>query len=126
MPTTVLRTRNGVLDLDDRQSFDNLKVRLAAGPIKVLLHLHGGLVNQAAGEPAAARLSGLGPAAFNAPADWEQIYVVWRTGAFETIRTNWLDLASNDRLYRALIKRLFGFLSGKLRLSDGTGRSAGA
>ena len=36
------------------------------------------------------------------------------------------NLADNDRLYRALLNRLLGFLSGKLRLSDGSGRSAGA
>jgi hypothetical protein len=123
MPTTVLRTRDGVLDNEDRQTFQSLATRLGAGPAKVLLHLHGGLINQASGEAIAARLSGSGPAAFNAPADWEQVYVVWRTGVFETLRTNWLDLAQNDRLYRALLKRLLGFLSGKLRLSDPVGRS---
>ena len=124
MPVTVLRTRNGVLDNEDRHALNELSARLAGGSTKVLLYLHGGLVDQAHGEATAARLSGAGPHGFNASADWEQIYVVWRTGALETIRTNWTDLATNDRLYRALLKRLFGFLLSKLQLSDGTGRSA--
>ena len=126
MPVTILHTRNGVLDDQDRPALDQLKARLATGPGKVLLYLHGGLVDQVHGEATATRLSGAGPHALNAPAEWEQIYVVWRTGALETIRANWTDLADNDRLYRALLNRLLGFLSGKLRLSDGSGRSAGA
>lgn len=128
MPVTVLRSRNGVLDVADQPQLAALKTRLlaAGGQARVLVHIHGGLVPQAKGEEIAARLSGSGPHAFNCPGDWEQVYIVWRSGAFETIRTNWMDLAHNDRLYNALLKKLLGFVAGKLKLPDGTGRSAGA
>jgi hypothetical protein len=126
MPITVLHTTDGVLDAADQPALTQLTARLAAGQGKALLYLHGGLVDQANGESAAQRLSGAGSQAFNAPVDWEQIYVVWRTGALETIRTHWTDLATNDRLYRALLNRLLGYLAGKLRVPDGSGRSVGA
>jgi hypothetical protein len=125
MPTTVLRTRDGQLDASDRKAFDDLKARLQAGPAKVLIHLHGGLVSQKSGEAIAAALSGTGDHSYQAPADYEQVYVVWRTGAFETIRTNWKDLFENDRLYRALLKRLIGYVSSKVAVADGSGRSVG-
>jgi hypothetical protein len=125
MATTVLRTQSGRLDAADRQALSGLIARLTARPQKVLLHLHGGLVDQAHGEAIATRLAGKGLDAFNAPDDWEQVYVVWRTGAFETIRARWLDLATRDRLYRALLRRLLGFLAGKLVLDD-AGRSVGS
>jgi hypothetical protein len=126
LPVTVLHTCDGALDDADRPKFDQLKTRLAVGPTKVLLFLHGGLVDREHGEETATRLSTAGPHGLNAPADWEQIYVVWRTGALETIRMNWGDLATNDRLYRALLRRLLSFLVGKLQVSDGSGRSASA
>jgi hypothetical protein len=125
LPTTILRTQSGVLDEADEAVLAALRARLAAAPCKVLLHLHGGLVDQAHGEAIAARLSGRGPLAFNAPQDWEQVYVVWRTGAFETLREGWLDLASNDRLYRALLRKLLGHLA-KALIPLGGGRTAGA
>lgn len=125
MPTTILHTSDGKLDAGDRQALDALKARLGAAPSKVLLHLHGGLVAQADGEAVAHALSGNGPQAFNAEADYEQIYVVWRTGALETIRTNWQDLFQNDRLYRALFKHLIGYVSSKIGAEDGSGRSVG-
>lgn len=123
MPVTVFHTRDGRLDQDDLLKLDDLASRIAGKPANVLLHLHGGLVPQATGEEIAARLSGQTENSFKAPDDWEQIYVVWRTGAFETIRTNWSDLATNDRLYRALLKRLIGYVGSKLRLPTDSGRS---
>ncbi len=122
---TILRTRDGRLDAGDAAALDSLLRRIAEGSPNILLHLHGGLVDQAAAESMAARLSGSGDAAYNAPADWEQIYLVWRTGALETLRTNWTELANNDRLYRALLKRLITFASGKVRTGV-AGRSLAA
>jgi hypothetical protein len=127
MPVTILRSRDGKLDAMDRHALEQLKGRLAAnsGKNRVLLHLHGGIVGQVDGEEIAVRLSGTGPLSFQAPLDYEQIYIVWRTGAFETIRTNWMDLASNDRLYSALLKRLIGYVSRKLTVAGVDGRSVG-
>jgi hypothetical protein len=119
MDGTILHTRNGRLDSADRPRFDELLVRLGQSPKDVLIHLHGGLVDEKDGEAIARRLMGTGDEAYRAPADWEQVYIVWRTGPFETIRTNWRDLADNDRLYKALRDRLLGFLSSKLLTADG-------
>ena len=121
---SVLRTRDGKLDQADRTTFDALAGRLAAQPSKVLLHLHGGLVNETAGLETAQRLSGAAPVGFGLGPDWEQIYIVWRTGALETLKTNWHDLFDNDRIYRTVLKKLIGFVSSKLELPGATGRSA--
>lgn len=125
MPITILRTRDGLLDAADQPAFDDLAARLALAPAKVLIHLHGGLVAQKSGEAVAKALSGTGDHSYGAPAAYEQVYVVWRTGAFETIRTNWQDLFQNDRLYRALLKKLLGFVSSKVGVIDAGGRSVG-
>ncbi|MGL3111672.1 hypothetical protein [Bradyrhizobium sp. BR 1432] len=110
MPISILRTRDGKLDQASQHDFDALAGRLAAQPSKVLLHLHGGLVNEAAGLETAQRLSGMAPAGFGLGPDWEQIYVVWRTGALETLKTNWQDLFNNDRIYHTVLKKLIGFI----------------
>jgi hypothetical protein len=124
MPAIFLRTRDGVLDPGQRQAFAELEQRLASGGRKVLLHLHGGLVNEAQGVAIAERLSGREPDGFGLAPDWEQIYVVWRTGALETIRDNWTDLFENDRLYKVLLKRVLGFVADKLGVPSLGGRSA--
>lgn len=124
MPISILRTRDGKLDQADQTVLDALAARLAAQPSKVLLHLHGGLVNEEEGLKTARRLSGDAPAGFGLGPDWEQIYVVWRTGALETLKTNWQDLFNNDRIYRTVLKKLIGFVGSKLELPGVTGRSA--
>ena len=126
VPVTILHTRDGELDAADQSKLKALADRIAGKDVQVLLHLHGGLVNNGKGDELANRLSTPGKLSFNAPPDWEQVYVVWRTGVLETISANWIDLASNDRLYKALLKRLMGYLASKLRLADGSGRSAGS
>lgn len=124
MATNIFLTRDGKLDAANEPSLAALSQRLAHGQSKVLLHLHGGLVNQAAGQATAARLSGAAPNGFGLGADWEQIYVVWRTGPLETLKTNWPDLFENDRIYNTVLKKLLGFVTSKLGLPDATGRSA--
>lgn len=125
MPVTILHSKDGKIDAADVAAFNSLKTRLAASPqSKVLLHIHGGLVDQASGEAVAQRLSGQGPSSFQAPPAYEQIYIVWRTGALETIRINWMDLFQNDNLYMALFKRILGYISKRLPSADMPGRSA--
>ncbi len=111
MGVTALATRDGVLDATDRKALTDLAARIATGEPRILLHLHGGLVDERAARDMATRLSGTGEQSYNAPAEWEQVYVVWRTGALETLSANWRDLAANDRLYRTLLRRLIGIVS---------------
>jgi hypothetical protein len=115
MPVTILNTKDGVLDADDREKFNALKQRLAANRSTMLLHPHGGLVNQAGGTTAALRPAGSGAYAFNAPSDFEQVYVIWRTGIVETLKANLRDLFVNDRLYRTLSTRFLPYIMCRLR-----------
>lgn len=121
----VILTRNGLADDGQDAELEAFKARLAEPSAKVLVHLHGGLVDEASGRATAARLSGVGPDAWNLDDDWTELYIVWRTGAFETVRTNWTDLAHDDRLYKALLRRLISFVGRRVGvpLPEG-GRSA--
>jgi len=117
----IFLTRNGVLDdtAEQQGQFDALTAALTRPGAKMLLHLHGGLVPEENGVTTAIRLAGVG--GWGLPDDWTQVYCVWRTGAFETLRTNWIDLARNDRLYRAVVAKLIEFVGGKLG-GSGPGR----
>lgn len=83
---------------------------------KLLLHLHGGLVDEASGLAGADRLSGTGPNSWQLGSEWTQIYVIWRTGAIETVKSNWIELVHEDRLYQTILRKLIGFVTKKLGL----------
>ncbi|KWV48409.1 hypothetical protein AS156_18175 [Bradyrhizobium macuxiense] len=119
----IFSTTDGKLDPGQERTFDQLETELARAGAKVLLHLHGGLVNEKAGRETAVRLAGPAPTGLGLPAEWSQIYVVWHTGVIETIRTNWLDLAHDDRLYQVVLEKLMWFVAKKLAL-PAAGRSA--
>ena len=123
MPVTILATRDGKLDAADQPAFAQLVQRLTTKPSKVMVHLHGGLTNETDGRATAARLAGAAPGGFGLGDDWEQIYVVWRTGFLETLQTNWPDLLEDDRLYRTVLKKILGFVASKLGVQDGSSRS---
>lgn len=120
----IFATTSGKLDAGQSAEVDGLKAALAKPNAKLLLHLHGGLVNDEAGRALAARLSGGPLNGFTLTPDWTQAYVVWRTGAFETLRNNWTELAENDRLYKVVLKKLMWFVAGRLGVPDAIGRSA--
>jgi hypothetical protein len=122
----IFPTRNGKLDSGQEAVVAQLTAELAKPDARLLLHLHGGLVDDAAGRALAARLAGPPPDGWNLQAPWSQAYVVWRTGALETFQTNWTDLAQNDRLYNAVLKKLMWFVAGKLGVPGLAGRSAAA
>lgn len=119
-------TRNGVADSGQEQAVEDFKESLARPGAKLLVHLHGGLVDEAHGVATATRLAGPPPAGWGLSEDWTQAYVVWRTGAWETLRTNWTDLAENDRLYQVVLRKLMEFVAGKLGVPGAAGRSAAA
>jgi hypothetical protein len=122
----IFATTNGKLDSGQDQIVAQLKAELSKPGAKMLLHLHGGLVNDRAGRDTAARLAASAPDGWGLAADWSQVYVVWRTGVFETISTNWLDLAHDDRLYKVVLEKLMWFVAGKLGVPGQGGRSAAA
>ena len=125
MPVTIVRTRDGRLDAADAQTLESLVERLADSDAPLMLHFHGGLVDEAAGLAIAERLSGGSPDGYDAPEMTEQLYVVWRTGLLETIGTNWRELHANDRLYRALLGKLLDFFVRRV-VVDASGRGNGS
>lgn len=114
MKVTILKTRDGHLDRADMAAFNSLRQRLEGSTAPLLIHVHGGLVKEKAGLQIARRLSGRGPHAYNPPADYEQLYIVWRSGLLDTLTTNWRELHRRDRLYRALLGKLIAFVGRKL------------
>jgi len=91
MAVFTILTEDGIADAGQEEALEQLTTELAKPDVKVLLHLHGGLVSQKNGEKIAKQLSGTGPDSLQLGSDWTQIYVVWRTGPFETFKTNWQD-----------------------------------
>jgi len=109
MTSLVIATRDGIADAGQEEDLARLRKSLSHPNAKVLVHFHGGLVDESSGREAAKRLSGQGANSWNLGDDWTQLYLVWRTDAFETLRTNWKDLAENDRLYQIVLSKLLNF-----------------
>lgn len=126
MAIYTILTKNGVADAGQKETLDKLAADLAKPNAKLLLHLHGGLVDQASGEAAAKRLSGAGPDSWQLGSDWTQVYVVWRTGALETVKTNWMDLVHDDRLYQTIVQKLIDFVARRLGVPGTSSRGPGA
>lgn len=121
----VILTRDGVADPDQDAAVSELGRRLDKDGAKLLIYLHGGLVSEDDGVDTANRLMGAGEKSWNLDEEWTQLYVVWRTGALETVKANWKDLALNDRLYQAILEKLISFTSRKLGIQTvGGSRSA--
>jgi hypothetical protein len=125
MAIYTILTRDGVADEGQEKLIADLTAELKKPKAKLLLHLHGGLNNEASAIATAKRLSGTGPDSWELDSDWTQIYVVWRTGALETIQTNWTELVHNDRFYQTILRKLLGFVARKLDASMPTGRGGG-
>lgn len=122
-----VKTRNGKADAGQEQLVADLSARLAQPDAKLLLHLHGGLVKESVGLAIAQRLSGTGPTSWQLDDSWTQLYVIWRTSAFETLKANWEDLAHNDRLYQVLLSKLLDYVARKYGIpAPGGGRSIAA
>ncbi|MBZ9860385.1 hypothetical protein [Mesorhizobium sp. CA12] len=119
-------TRNGAADPGQEQLLSDLAAELSKPHAKLLIHLHGGLVDETSGLAAAERLSGNGQNSWQLGPEWTQVYVIWRTGAIETIRTNWIDLVHDDRLYQTILRKLIGFVTKKLGMPSLGARGPGS
>lgn len=119
-------TADGKLDADNMASIEDLKKLLKSPTAKVLLYLHGGLVNREAGLQCADKLSARGSTSLDLEDDWIQIYIVWQTGALEEIERHWTDLVRNDGLYLSIVRKLISFLSARLIVSPQQSRSLAA
>lgn len=122
----IFLTKKGILDDGQDALVSALKARLSKPNARLLLHLHGGLIDEETGKAIAARLSGQGANSFNLGSEWSQVYVVWRTGALEVIRNDWLRLVQDDRLYQTLLRKLISYASKNIgaNAADGARSSA--
>lgn len=116
----IIFTGDGIADAGQEDKLSRLRQRLDGSDRKLLLHLHGGLVNKANGEAAARRLAGTGDGSWGLSEDWVQVYVVWRTGVAETIRKNWTDLAE-DHLYQVVLRKLLRFVARQIGIPTDNG-----
>ena len=117
----IFLTGSGVADPRQEAKLAALKARLAKPGAKLLLHLHGGLVDEAAGTAGAKRLAGQTPDSWNRSDDWTQVYIVWRTGVIETVRRNWTDLVHDDLLYQVILTKLIRFVARKIGIPGPAG-----
>lgn len=98
------------------------RLQAAQGDPHLVIHLHGGLVSTPKGRAKAERLAKPLPDGFADDA-YEQMSIVWGSGAFETVITNFRELA-NERLFDRALKKLMIWVSRRV-LDLGTGtRSA--
>jgi hypothetical protein len=74
----------------------------------LVIHFHGGLVNQSDAEGTAERLLPVYRDANGYP-----LFVIWQTGIGETFRNNWREIVREDA-FPALVKRVLQFVVGKL------------
>ena len=114
MPVTILKTSDGHLDNSERSKFHVMKTRMMVSDAPLLIHIHGGLVTASVGSENAGRLSKMGDFAYGAPPNYEQLYIIWRSGIVETISANWRELHRRDKLYRSLLGKLLQFTARKL------------
>jgi hypothetical protein len=124
MATYTVLTRNGVVDKGQEQMLGELAEALKKPGAKLLLHLHGGLTDETSAKATAKRLSSSDLRSWNLGDEWTQVYVVWRTGALETIQTNWTELVHDDRLYQIIQRKLLAFVARKLGVSMAAARGA--
>lgn len=101
-----LITANGKFTRRGRAELDALFSRLAAQEEpRLLLHVHGGLVDQPTARSNAVRLDGADAYGPLLDAGWETTYLIWQTGVFEALRNNLGELA-DDKLFNRLVQRL--------------------
>ncbi len=91
-------------------------MRRALRSDRVVLHFHGGLVDEARGMKTA---EGLLPVYAGAGA--YPVFFVWRAGALEIVRNNLLEIA-REELFDRLIRRVLDWAVGKVRGEEEGGR----
>lgn len=110
--------RNGELDPEKSAKLEDLFAAARAGE-SIVIHLHGGLVNERSGTDTALRLTNGYLAARARP-----VFVVWQSGLLEILKHN-LDEIVGEDIFHRMLKRITQFTVGKLRQGPGE-RAAGS
>lgn len=87
---------------------------------RIVLHVHGGLVDARSGLAGAQRLTPVYTDAGAYP-----LFFVWRSGAVETIRNNVLEIA-REEVFDRLVRRVLSWAVGATRDAGGGARGVGA
>jgi hypothetical protein len=87
---------------------------------RVVVHVHGGLVDEAAGTRVAASLLPVYSQAGAHP-----LFFVWQAGIREILRNNILEIA-REELFERLLRRVLGWAVGRVRSEEEGVRGAGA
>ena len=119
MPEHIIHMENGRLAADTPFPVVQQIVADAVDTRNVVVHFHGGLVNEVLARAIAQRLTPTYQQAGAYP-----IFPVWEAGLFETIGNNIGQLASEE-LFRVVFKRVRRIVRRKFAQDDG-GRGAGA
>ena len=105
---------NGKFDSTNRAQLDHaIAAWRAAKTQPLIIHFHGGLVNEKSGMEIATRLTNT-----YADAGGYPLFFVWEAGLIETIRQNLRDIFA-ERVFQRLLERVTQFAVGKLRQPSG-------
>ena len=95
-----------------REAFRTYRTTARGKPL--VLHFHGGLVDEASAEAMAWRLMPEYSRAGGFP-----LFVIWQTGMIETIRNNWKRIVGADA-FQGVLERVLQFTIGRQRSTSGT------
>src|SRR5262245_7818139 len=111
-----LNLKNGIFDSTTRADLDRLFQVFSAAPARqrLVLHFHGGLVNEQAGMEIATRLLPVYQKAEAYP-----VFFVWEAGLIEVITHN-LQEIFKENIFQRLLERVTQFALAKLEQSDVT------
>ena len=104
--------KDGILDMRD----DDVRALVAdlRNTAKVVVHLHGGLINKSTALDKAERLTPVYQAAGVRP-----VFIIWESGFFETIINN-LHEIDKEKIFMFIVKRVLKYAVGKLTNVNGS------
>ena len=109
-PLNFMNLRDGRFDSTTRDDLRQLfKAFVAGGTKHLVVHFHGGLVNEDSAMAMANRLV----SEYQQTSVCHPLFVVWESGLLETIRNNAGEVA-NEKFFQKLLKRVLAFAAGKV------------
>ncbi|MCA3080337.1 MAG: hypothetical protein ING71_16285 [Rhodocyclaceae bacterium] len=113
MSSNIFVTKNGKLDQAASSDLSALPGRTQAHH----LHLHGGLVSRAKGESIATSLASQSPTGMGLDhSKYAQSFFIWQSGALEVLPDAFINLVTNDRLYKRIVAKLIELLMRRLNV----------
>jgi hypothetical protein len=110
-----INLKNGIFDSTSRDDLKHLFTSFAGDPnrARLVVHFHGGLVDEKAGMATTERLLPIYRSAGSYP-----VFFVWESGLLEVLSHN-LSEISNEKIFQLLLKNLLKFTVAKLKQKAG-------